>query len=64
MSSKENKGFVAYPSFPDSIPETINIAVDELNSRFGTQQTITWEKLRVSGKVIINEICTSIVSIR
>jgi len=52
-------GFFAYPSTPPGIPPTIAAAIAGINA---TQRASikSWEEMRVSGKVIIGEICEAI----
>jgi len=52
-------GFFAYPSRPGTIPEAMNAAIEAINR--GAQIRVnSWEDCRVSGKLIIDEICRSI----
>jgi hypothetical protein len=61
MSSQEptTKCFVAYPSRPESLAETIEAAVDLIN---GTQlvDATYWRSLRVTGRLVIKQICDAI----
>jgi hypothetical protein len=51
--------FVAYPSQPRSLSETIETAIENIN---GTQivEAIGWRSLNVGGRLVINEICATI----
>jgi hypothetical protein len=53
------KCFVAYPSRPESLSETIEAAVDLIN---GTQvvDATPWRSLAVTGRLVIKEICDAI----
>lgn len=51
--------FVAYPSRPKELPETVQSAVDQINGA-KIAYLRTWEQMRISGKVIIGEICREI----
>lgn len=55
------QGFVAYPSYPATLPETIREAAEQINK---TKVVFlrTWEDLSVGGRLIINEICQTIES--
>jgi hypothetical protein len=53
------KCFVAYPSIPASIPETIKGAVEEINKNEECHIK-TWEDCAISGKFIIDVICREI----
>lgn len=55
------QGFVAYPSYPATLPETIREAVEQINHSKSVYLR-TWEQLSVGGRLIINEICRSIES--
>lgn len=52
------KGFFAYPSVP-SIMETIGEAINSINGA-GVIELTGWEKLKISGVTLINEICKNI----
>lgn len=52
-------GFFAYPSTPASIPEVIQNAVEKIN-RSRELAIKTWETCSVSGKIIIDVICSEI----
>ena len=57
--SKVPIGFFAYPSYPQRISETIHNAIAEINqSGFATIHP--WEENKVSGKIVIDEICKQI----
>ena len=49
------KAFFAYPSFPPSLSETIEEAIDQIN-KGQLVQVISWKNLGVNGKYIISEI--------
>ena len=51
--------FFAYPSKPNSLSESIEIAIDEINSH-GYVHALSWKDLRISGKVVISAICNEI----
>lgn len=59
MSIKNPTCFFAFPSQPPDIAETIDVAIDEIN---GTEivDIISWQSLRVTGKVVIHRICEAI----
>src|ERR1035437_3212236 len=59
LSNLLPNGFFAYPSTPPGIPATIAAAIAGINA---TQRASikSWEEMRVSGKVIIGEICEAI----
>src|SRR4051794_14142904 len=52
-------GFFAYPSTPANASDSINAAVKELNNS-GAVSIRWWEELRVSGKVVAQDICRAI----
>jgi hypothetical protein len=53
------QGFFAYAASPPMIPSTIKAAIQGVNKTQATSIK-SWEELRVSGKVIISEICAAI----
>ena len=56
---KKPVGFFAYGILPHSIPSTIKDAIESINK--GQQvELVSWEKLNIGGKYIINEICDTI----
>lgn len=56
---KSINSFFAYPSQPDSIPETIKEAVNKINK--GQECYVkTWQECDISGKYIIDVICRAI----
>lgn len=57
MSSRP-RGFFAYPNDP-RISETIGAFVDKLNQT-GWVSILTWEAMRIGGKVLVSEICRQI----
>ena len=59
--SKQNKlkGFVAFPSSPKTIADSVGIAVDEINS-VNIVELISWKSLRVSGNLVIEKILKEI----
>ncbi|MEI9476678.1 MAG: hypothetical protein WCO26_08890 [Deltaproteobacteria bacterium] len=59
MDSKIPRGFFAYPSTPATIPEAVSTATKEVN-RSQLVLIKTWEKCRVGGKLIMQEICKEI----
>src|SRR6266542_4462448 len=52
-------GFFAYPSQPSSLAETIRTACKRLEADEIIEIT-PWEKLRVGGRVVVQEICREI----
>ena len=59
MSSTIPEGFFAYPSSPPTVGETIRNAVSIINQG-GIAHIRTWEDLRISGRVVIQEILAAI----
>jgi hypothetical protein len=53
------KAFFAYPSSPQTIPETIATAIRELNNT-ALVEVKSWEHCRVGGNVIVQELCKEI----
>jgi len=53
------KGFFAYPSKPPACGDAIGNAVEEINNA-GEVCIKTWEECKVTGRVIIDEICREI----
>ncbi|MFL5329819.1 MAG: P-loop ATPase, Sll1717 family [Gemmataceae bacterium] len=51
--------FYAYPSRPASVPDTIGAAIEELNNA-QTVDITPWEKLKVGGKIVIDQIAQAI----
>jgi len=59
MSKWMPTGFVAYPSQPPLLAETIRSAINEINK--GNRVSLkSWEDCKVGGKVVIEELCRSI----
>jgi hypothetical protein len=58
-ASHRPTGFVAYPSRPTELPDTIRAAVAQIN-REPHATLRTWQDLSVSGHLIINQICDAI----
>jgi len=52
-------GFFAYPSKPASIPEIVKSAVDKINNSQECQIK-RWQEFAISGKIIIDVICSEI----
>lgn len=52
-------GFVAYPSNPPSLTETIETAIDAINQS-GRVRLSSWKEMSVGGKPIISAICAKI----
>jgi nucleoside 2-deoxyribosyltransferase len=53
--------FFAYPSYPPSLQEVMKETIKHINSRgTGIVSAQGWETLRVTGKLIINEVCKAI----
>lgn len=59
MPNDDNiRAFFAYPFEPPLLSETLRTAADIVSARGG--QATSWEKLSVSGRVIIDEVCREI----
>ena len=59
MSSDVPAGFFAYPSTPPALGETVRTSVEAINNA-GFANLITWEDLKISGRIIINSILQAI----
>ncbi len=53
--------FFAYPSKPDSLAETVELAINQINGT-STAQVVSWKNLTVGGKLVITEICKTITN--
>ncbi len=51
--------FFAYPSKPDSLAETVELAINQINGA-STAKVISWKDIAVGGKLVIMEICKTI----
>lgn len=60
-SPTQPTGFYAYPADPQQLSETIETAIDSINQR-QVAHIKSWRKLKVGGKLVINEIFNKIVS--
>lgn len=54
------RGFYAYPSNPQLVADAVTTAIERVNAAIPSVEIQGWEKCRVGGKVIIDEICKSI----
>lgn len=62
MSYTLPTAFVAYPSQPPMLPETMRAAIDNINKRKQVH-VCSWEELKVGGKAIAREVCESIAKV-
>jgi hypothetical protein len=58
-NERRPSAFYAYPSRPDHLIETIELAIDEINSR-GVCEIKDWRSLNVTGRLVINTILKQI----
>lgn len=52
-------GFVAFPSYPPALAETVEEGIQKINDT-GLVKLLTWTQMRTGGKLIISEICKQI----
>ena len=60
MTQNIPSGFYAYSSQPPIIGETIRTAIESINSS-SVASIRGWDKLKIGGKLVINEICKEII---
>jgi hypothetical protein len=52
--------FFLYPSDPESIKNTIRLAVEDLRTHHSSYRWTSWEDLKISGQIIFCEICKGV----